>query len=227
MTEAFFLNFYGSPAVQAIAGLRSDLATARLRVGRDVARDAAEARSIAELETRIEQGGLVEAGVRALLYVGGGGALPMVDERIFAMLRQLRQHHPASREINLIRFKEIVREQYLLLRHDEQRALAAIPRLLPDDPAEREAAFGALRRAVEAAGDVPEAVKKRLANVAALLRIEATKPAVSDDRTKEPDIGSNGAVTTKPDSLPPNIPESSKAQIGARPSRQVRQVAAD
>jgi hypothetical protein len=50
---------------------------------------------------------------------------------------------------------------------------------------------------------------------------------VSDDRTKETDIGSNGAVTTKPDSLPPNIPESSKAQISARPSRQVRQVAAD
>ena len=179
------------------------------------------------METRIEQGGLVEAGVRALLYVGGGGALPMVDERIFAMLRQLRQDHPASREINLIRFKEIVREQYLLLRHDEQRALAAICRLLPDDPAERKAAFGALRRAVEAAGDMPEAVKLRLANVAALLRIEATKPGLSDDRTKKPDIGSNGVVATKPNSLPPTIPEGSKAEIGPRPSRQVRQDVAD
>ena len=174
---------------------------------------------------RIEQGGLVEAGVRALLYVGGGGALPMVDERIFAMLRQLRQHHQASREIHLIRFKEIVREQYLLLRHDEQRALATILRLLPDDPAEREAAFGALRRAVEAAGDVPEAVKKRLADVAALLRIEATKPAVSDDRTKEPDIGSNGAVTSKPDSCYRQIfPKAPRLKLAQGPAAKCARV---
>ena len=65
-TEAFFLSFYGSEAVQAITGLRSDLAVTRLHVGRDVAREAGAARRLAELEAKIDQGGLVEAGIRIL-----------------------------------------------------------------------------------------------------------------------------------------------------------------
>ena len=120
--EAFFLNFYGSPAVQAMAGLRSDLTTVRWHVGRDIAREAAQSKGIAELEARIEQGGLVEAGLRALLYVGRGRSQEVADERVFATLRQLRRHLPENRQLSLARFKEVVREQYLLLRHDEERA---------------------------------------------------------------------------------------------------------
>jgi hypothetical protein len=167
-TEAFFLNFYGSPAVQALVGLRSDAATTRLHVGRDVAREAAEAKGLADLEARIDQGGLLEAGLRALLYVGGGEERPGADERVFATLRQLRQRYPESRDITLSRFKEIVREQFLLLRYDGERALALIPRLLPDDAAKRQAAIDAIRLAAEAIGELPEAAKRRLARIETL-----------------------------------------------------------
>ena len=48
-----FLSVYGSPLLQAAVGLRADAATARPRVGRDVAREAAAAKASAELDARI------------------------------------------------------------------------------------------------------------------------------------------------------------------------------
>ena len=227
--ESFFLNFYGSPAVQATMGLRSDLATARPRIGRDVARDAAQAKNIAELEWRIDKGGLVEAGLRALLYVGKGRP---VDERIFGALRQLRQNQPESRRLSLVRFKEILREQYLLLRHDEGRTLAAIPQLLPDDRAERARVFDAVRKAIEATGEPPEEVKQRLARIEALFGggvAEQAVPeqAVSGEETGERRIGGPARATRKPPSLPAPAPAASSGDgpeppIGAAPTRQPR-----
>jgi hypothetical protein len=227
-TEAFFLNFYGSPAVQAMAGLRSDLTTARWRVGRDVAREAAQAKGVAELEARIEHGGLVEAGLRALLYVARGRSQEAADERVFATLRQLRQRQPESRRLSLARFKEIVREQYLLLRRDEERALAAIPRLLLDDSAERERVFDAVRRAAEAPGDLPEAVKQRLSRVEALFRDGAAGQAVPGDESGEPGIGGHG--TRRQASLQTRIggnSERARSQVSAKQTRQLRRGAAE
>ena len=227
-TEAFFLNFYGSSAVQAMAGLRSDLTTARWHVGRDVAREAAQAKGVAELEARIEQGGVVEAGLRALLYVGRGPSQQVVDERVFATLRQLRQRQPESRRLSFARFKEIVRDQYLLLRHDEEQALAAIPRLLPDDSAERDRVFDAVRRAVEAVGDPPEEVRQRLSRVETLFRDGAAGQAVPDDENDEPGIGGHG--TRNAASLATKIGGSSeraKSQIVAKQTRQLRRGTAD
>ncbi len=168
MTEAFFINFYGSPAIQAMVGLRSDLAVARLHVGRDIAREASAAKSLANLETKIDQGGLAEAGLRALLYIGAGLPHRGVDERSFATLRALRQELPASRSISQQQFKSIVKEQYLLLHYDEERAISALPKLLPADPAARQATLTAIHKATEAAGDLPEEGKRRLAEIEAL-----------------------------------------------------------
>ena len=41
--------------------------------------------------------------------------------------------------MSLARFKEMLREQYLLVRLDEERALRALPKLLGDDAAARKA----------------------------------------------------------------------------------------
>jgi Protein of unknown function (DUF3141) len=214
-TENVFLNFYGSPVVQAIAGLRSDLTTARLRTGRDVAREAAEARSLAELEARIEQGGLAEAGLRALMYVGGDHAHQVIDERVFASLRQLRQHLPESRRLSLARFKEVVRDQYLLLRHDEEHAVAAIPAMLPSDPAARQAAFQAIRRAAEAAGDLSEGAKGRLSRIEALFgKGMAAQASPENGTVVQTDDG-----VDKPPALPAATaenPEEVKPQVAVR-----------
>src|SRR5262249_48019660 len=130
-TEAIFFNTYGSPALQAMAGLRADDTSVSPRIGRDVAREAAAKQAIVQLEQRIDQGGLIEAAVRALIYV----RLPegKVDERGFTALRQISEELPAAKRIGLARFKEIVREQYLILLLDAERAITALPKLLPNN----------------------------------------------------------------------------------------------
>ena len=112
-TEAFFFNTYGSPVVQAMVGLRADETSVSRRIGRDVAREAAAQQAAAHLEQQIDQGGLIEAAVRALIYV----RLPegKVDERGFAALKQISAELPAAKRVGLARFKEIVKEQYLIL----------------------------------------------------------------------------------------------------------------
>ena len=130
MIEAVFLNTYGSPVLQALVGLGAQEASAH-RLERDLVREAREAQLRAELEHRFEVGGLEEAVLRALVYI----RLPedSIDERGFAVLKMIRASRPAAKRMSLSRFREILREQYLLVRLDEERALSALPSLLGSD----------------------------------------------------------------------------------------------
>ena len=149
-TEAFFFNTYGSPIVQAMVGLRADETSVSRRIGRDVAREAAAKEAAAHLEQQIDQGGLIEAAVRALIYV----RLPegKVDERGFAALKQISAELPAAKRVGFARFKEIVKEQYLILLLDAERAIAALPKLLPGNRRQCEEALALVRRVLAARG---------------------------------------------------------------------------
>ena len=183
-TETFFMTVYGSPMVQAMVGLRSDDAAPRRGIGRDVTREAAVHKLAAELEAHVERGGLCEAVVRALLYVGLGSPQPAVDERAFAVLRRIRAEHPESGLLSLAQFKELVKEQYLMLRIDQERAIAALPKLLPADAKDREAALAVIRRVASAAGEPTGEAKTRLARIEALFAA-ATGPD-ADQREPTP-----------------------------------------
>jgi hypothetical protein len=194
MSEAFFMNLYGSPLLQALVGLGSDHATVRARAGRDVAREAAVARGVAEREARIEHGGLAEAGLRALLYIAHSRPQFGVDERGFTLLRQFRARQPANRRVGLARFKEIVREQYLLLRTDEEKAVVAIPKILAaTEMSERARIIDLIRSIAAAAGDMPEEVRRRLARIEQLFEL----PAVEDHRVttvrRRPAVAAGGS----------------------------------
>jgi len=165
-TEAFFFNTYGSPVLQAIVGLRADDTSVSRRIGRDVAREAAAKQAAVHLEQRIDQGGLIEAAVRALIYV----RLPegKVDERGFAALKQISAELPAAKRIGLARFKEIVKEQYLILLIDGERAIAALPKLLPSNRRQCEEALALVQRVLAARGTLPEEGRRRLERVEAM-----------------------------------------------------------
>jgi hypothetical protein len=165
-TEAFFFNTYGSPALQAMVGLRADETSVSRRIGRDVAREAAAKQAAAHLEQRIDQGGLIEAAVRALIYI----RLPegKVDERGFAALKQISAELPAAKRIGLARFKEIVKEQYLILLLDAERAIAALPKLLPDDRRQCEDAVKLVRRLLAARGALSGEASRRLQRIEAM-----------------------------------------------------------
>ena len=177
-TEAFFFNTYGSPIVQAMVGLRADDASVSRSIGRDVAREAAAKEAAVHLEQQIDQGGLIEAAVRALLYV----RLPegTTDERGFAALKQISAELPAAKRVGLTRFKEIVKEQYLILLLDPERAIEALPKLLTEDRREWDSALAIVRRVLAARGSLPEEGSRRLARIEALLPSPPPKPAARE-----------------------------------------------
>ena len=124
--EATFHATYGSPLLQAMLGLRASDAPPRARPGREPEELAFVQQEIADLTARMEQGGLREAFIRAMIYV----RLPELaaDERGFAVLRKVREEHAA--DLSLADFKRLVRDQFLMLKLDEARAVAALPQLL-------------------------------------------------------------------------------------------------
>ena len=171
MVELAFLNTYGSPLLQAMVGLHAEPPAQRRRIERDLTREAAASRMAAELRQRIDQGGLAEAVVRALIFVRGPGG--RVDERGFRALEDINAAQPQARRMGRARLKEVFREQFLIMALDQERAIATIPRLLPDDPRQREAARAAIRRVIGARGDLPEDGKRRLERIEALFSTSA------------------------------------------------------
>jgi len=165
-TEATFLGVYGSPLLQATVGLGTVHVPTERRIARDLLREVDEARMRADLEARFEVGGIRQAAVRGALYIH----LPerSVDERAFAMLQAIRATLPANERVTMAEFKVILKEQYLLLRLDEERAVRAIPRLLPDDADARRAGLDALRRMVTSRGALTEEGARRLKRVESL-----------------------------------------------------------
>ena len=69
-----------------------------------------------------------------------------------------------------------MREQYFMLLIDEDAALAALPKLLPEAIEERRAAFTALREVLDASGALAGLAAERLQRVAAMFRLDSEPP---------------------------------------------------
>ena len=169
LSEAIFFNVYGSPALQAAVGIDPNSEQSRSREMPAEHRALLEKR-IAELKARIGEGGLREAAIRGLLYAGS--ARGMVDERSLEGLRSLRRHDRNAR-ITLPEFKMLVREQFFMLLLDQEAALAAIPKLLPENANERRVAFAAIREVLSASAELSGEVARRLNRVAELFGVDA------------------------------------------------------
>lgn len=176
LSEAIFLNVYGSPALQAAVGIDPNSAPSRYREMSSEHRALLEKRT-AELKSRIGEGGLREAALRALLYVGS--ARGMVDERSIEALRQVRRDHAGDR-LTLPEFKMLVREQFFMLLLDREGALAAIPKLLPEDVDQRRAAFAAIREVLSASEDITGERASRLERIAGLFNVDTGEGKASN-----------------------------------------------
>lgn len=169
LSEAIFLNVYGSPALQAAVGIDPKSEPSRRREMPAEHRAMLNKR-IAELKSKIGEGGLREAAIRALLYVGS--ARGMVDERSIEALRRLR-HDQAGARLTLPEFKMLVREQFFMLVLDQEGALAAIPKILPEDINQRRAAIEAIREVLSASEDITGESANRMKRVAELFGVDA------------------------------------------------------
>ena len=149
-----------------MVGLRADDTSVNRHIGRDVAREATAKQAAVHLEQQIDHGGLIEAAVRALIYI----RLPegKVDQCGFAALKQIGAELPAAKRVGVARFKEIVKEQYLLLLLDAERAIAALPKLLPGNRRQCEEALALVRRVLAARGALPDEGRRRLERIEAM-----------------------------------------------------------
>jgi hypothetical protein len=197
-SEQIFHAVYGSPLLQALVGLKASDASPRQRLGADVAHAAEVVERIAKSRAQIGDGSAREAAVRALVYIrmAEGAA----DERGLAVLRRIREEHGGG--LTLPEFKELVRDQFFMLLLDEERAVAAIPKMLARSADGAEAAAAAVRRVIGAVGLKSDVGKARFVSVEAMLA------AAGKGRGLRVDEPSRGA--TQPDRPAPRRGRSSK-----------------
>jgi len=142
--EQVFEAMYQSPMMAALVGmtaqapvnlespvtvqLRKELAQLRLR----------------DAEAAIGQGGMREAFVRVLAYVADAHAA--IEERPFNLLREIAREQPEGRGgLTLAEFKSLVRQQTAIVQLDRQRALQALPRMVPEQEERRRLMLAAHR----------------------------------------------------------------------------------
>ncbi len=162
MTEQLFHYTYGSPLLQALVGIEPDSAEAK-PAPRNPAREKVLSEKREELEKQFEEGGAVEAALRAIAFVlkGQGAA----DERSYAVIKALHDAQLAGRPRTQGQLKKVLRGQSMLLRLDEKRAIAALPKLLPKSAEEKAKLFRAIQRVVAAQGELKAEGKRRLARI--------------------------------------------------------------
>jgi len=176
-SEALFLSVYGSPALQAAVGVDPQSTASRKLEMSAHYRERLQAR-IAELKSQIGHGGLREATIRGLLYVGM--ARGMVDERSLEALRRVRRSDSGTR-LTLAQFKAMVREQFFMLLLDRDAALLAIPKLLPESADERRAGLVAIREVLSASAEISGEVARRLKQIGQLFSGDTS--SVSEGQT--------------------------------------------
>ena len=172
--ENLFLFTYGSPLLRAAVGLGQTKEPPGRRIQGDLAREVDAARVRAELGQRFEIGGPVDAALRALTYVHQ--AEGSFDDREFAVLKKFRDAAPPDERPSFADFKAQVREQALLVRLDDERAIGAIPALLADRPDQARKALEALHQIINARDGLTEEGHRRLARVDALFAANAARP---------------------------------------------------
>jgi hypothetical protein len=171
--ERCFFMAFGSPTLQAAAGIDPAGTRPLRKAAKSPLHHELLQKRIAELKARIPVGGPREAIIRALLYVGTGRAA--VDERGFEAVRRIRRAHG---DMPLSAFKALVREQFYLLLIDTEAALAALPSMLPDDDELRRKAFDLIKQVMSARGPLSDEDNKRMQRVAGAFGLDEAATTV-------------------------------------------------
>lgn len=166
-SEQAFLFIYGQPLLQAVVGLAREGWAPQRRPGAEPEHRRYIARRQAELRARIAEGGAPEAVMRSTIYVLGGA--PATDERNFKRMRASRAELGAN--LGLTDFKQLLREQFFILKQDREAALEAIPTLLQGlSAAQIEAQLQHIEHVLAASGELSVRAKDRFDRIKALFR---------------------------------------------------------
>jgi hypothetical protein len=175
IAERTFLAVYGLPTLQAAVGIDPNGTRPLRKAAGSALHQELIKRKKAEIKSRIPAGGLREAVIRSLLYVGVTEA--SIDERGFEISRRLREQYG---NMSLSDFKALVREQFNMLLIDQEAALEAIPSMLPSDAETRRKAYDLIKQVLAARGGKSLEQDKRFDEIARLFR---TKPKPGSERS--------------------------------------------
>lgn len=162
LTEQAFFNFYGSPVVQALLGLNDGTALRTFPATSPEAQAARRARKGA-YAARLLRGGFNEALIRAVLYITEADRA--LDQRCAFALDVARRK---VMRLSVAAFKKLVREQFLVLQSEPERAVEALAAMVPGVDLRR-ALLDEVRRIVGADDPASAAERDRLLRVAQLL----------------------------------------------------------
>lgn len=179
LSEALFHGVYGAETLQAAVGVDPNGRGRPRRAAKNALHRQIEARRDAEAAAQIEQGGDLEAIIRALVYVSLADG--RVDERNFAVMKQLRAADADAAELPLQSFKAMVRGQFEILQLDERRAVDALAALLPRAKRDRRTLYAKIEEVVTACGDLSPVVAERMAELARIFNV-ADAPPVDDGK---------------------------------------------
>ena len=177
--ELLFKAIYNSPLIEALAGLRAPYADASKPRARDEHAEQLLAAKIEAIRTREEQGGFAEAVLRIML--AAAQAEHMFDARGFRLAQRIKQEHPVLRELSREWVRAAAKEQAFMLRFDQERALAALPRLLPTEEERREA-VAIVRRIGYADGEITPESEAMLEKIERILGLDQPAKAKRQPR---------------------------------------------
>jgi len=186
LAERAFMTIYGSPTLQAAVGVDPTGTQSLRRAPKNLLHRELMQKRIDEVKSRIAAGGLPEAMIRGLIFVGMPRAA--VDERGFEAVRRIRK---TQSNVSLSAFKAMVREQFYMLLIDPEGALAAIPSMLPADLDVRQKAFDLITEVLRARGELSAEDLTRIQRISELFGAKqrtaglASSPVISMAERKE------------------------------------------
>lgn len=184
-TERLFMKVYGQPWLQILMGLRADDQRPLPLPGASP-----EHRRFVEqrkqiLRDSVADGDIVQASVRALIFVLGGSAT--TDERNFQRLKATREE--MGNDIDLNHFKTLVRNEFEMLNLDGHAAMEALPAMLQgEDRATIETYETHIEQVVKASEPLDDKTQARLALVKeffALARSQDSAQAQTDSNKSD------------------------------------------
>lgn len=168
--ERAFKALYASPWMAAAVGLSGE-PVAPIPSKQDQAlRDEFKRLKIESMQAAFEDGSALDGWVRIMIYQKWDEK--SVDERPFNFVRRMLAERNDPEQPTLAQLKQVVKRQTLLMLLDADRAVRALPRLLPKK-AQRREAIAAARKVVGTRGALSDAQKVRFAELEELLAITA------------------------------------------------------
>jgi len=173
LVERMFKAIYESPWLAAAVGMTAGNGSARGPAEATWEHEELRRLKRAEIEAQIDTGTLLDAWARLLLYVGRQDKI--ADERPFNLLRHMIEEAKPENVPSFAALKAAIKRQAFVLALDEERAIAALPKLAPD-PQLRRRGFEAARTVIRARGELTPLQVERLRRVAGLLGIDQPAP---------------------------------------------------